>query len=159
MRRFCPLLVALITVSTATAQQSRPLDPANFDTTCAPCRDFFTYANGGWLERAAIPGDQPGWGAFNELQERNFDALREVLTSTAANAPTSRDPDLRKLGTFYGTCMDSARADAAGIRPLAPDLARIASLRNRRDRATAIAHLHGIGVPAAFVFRSTQDAK
>ena len=45
--------------SLASAQQagtqSHPLDRANLDTTCAPCFDFFTFANGGWLKRTPIP--------------------------------------------------------------------------------------------------------
>ncbi|MGH7518271.1 MAG: M13 family metallopeptidase [Gemmatimonadales bacterium] len=158
MRRSCTLLLALL-AAPVSAQQPKPIDPANFDTTCAPCRDFFTYANGGWLKRTSIPGDQPGWGAFNELQEQNFEALREVLTTAAANARTTRDPDIRKLGTFYGTCMDSAGVEAAGVKPLAPDLARIRAVRDRRELYAAVAHLHGIGVPAGFIFRSAQDAK
>ena len=148
-----------VSAVSASAQQPKPIDPTNFDTICAPCRDFFTYANGGWLKRTSIPGDQPGWGAFNELQEQNFEALREVLTTAAANARTTRDPDLRKLGTFYSTCMDSAGVEAAGVKPLAPDLARISAVRDRRELHAAVAQLHGIGVPAAFIFRSTQDAK
>ncbi|MGH7631607.1 MAG: hypothetical protein ACREOF_19905, partial [Gemmatimonadales bacterium] len=159
MRRLCTVVLALFAAPSISAQQSKPIDPANFDTTCAPCRDFFTHANGGWLKRTTIPGDQPGWGAFNELQERNFEALREVLTSAAANARTTPDADLRKLGTFYATCMDSARVEADGVKPLSPDLARIRAVRDRRQLHAGIAHLHSIGVPAAFVFRSTQDAK
>ena len=157
LRYYAPLLVFL--AAPLAAQQSKPIDPANLDTTCAPCRDFFAYANGGWLKRTSIPGDQPGWGAFNELQEANFDALRQVLEEASAGAKTTADPDLRKLGTYFGTCMDSAAVEAAGVTPLAPDLARIGRLRDRAALAPAIAHLHAIGVPAAFVFRSAQDAK
>jgi putative endopeptidase len=152
-------VLLILLAAPVSAQQSKPIDPVNLDTTCAPCRDFFQYANGGWLKRASIPGDLPAWGAFNELQERNFDALRAVLDAAAADVRTTQDAERRKLGMFYGTCMDSARAEAAGAKPLAPDLARIAAVRDRRDIAGAIAHLHGVGVPAAFTFRSTQDAK
>jgi putative endopeptidase len=158
MRRCCTPLLVILAVPLA-AQQTKPIDPANFDTTCAPCRDFFSYANGGWLERTTIPGDQPGWGAFNELQEANFDALRQVLEEASTAAATSADPDVRKLGTYYATCMDSAQSEAAGIEPLKPELRRVAGLRERRQLPGVIAHLHGIGVPAAFVFRSAQDAR
>jgi putative endopeptidase len=143
----------------AAQQQTKPIDPANIDTTCAACTDFFAYADGGWLKRATIPGDQPAWGAFNELQERNFEALREVLTEAAANARTTKDPNLAKLGTFYGSCMDSTRIEAQGAKPIEPELKRIAAIHDRAGLRGAIAHLQGIGINAGFNFRSNLDAK
>ena len=104
------LFCAAFPTSLVAQGQTKPIDPANIDTTCAPCRDFFQFANGGWLQRSDIPGDLPRWGSFNELQEQNNAALEEVLTEAARNAPTARDPDTRKLGTFYGTCMDQQQS-------------------------------------------------
>jgi putative endopeptidase len=153
------LLCAAITTSLAAQGQARPIDPANIDTACAPCKDFFQFANGGWLQRSEIPGDLPRWGSFNELQEQNFAALQQVLTEAARNAPTARDPDNRKLGTFYGTCMDSAAVESAGITPLEDELDQIAVIKDRRGVEAAIARLHRLGIPAAFAFRSNPDAK
>jgi putative endopeptidase len=157
------LVVALFSAALASSlsgqTQARPIDPANIDTACAPCRDFFQFANGGWLQRSEIPGDLPRWGSFNELQEQNFAALQQVLTEAARNAPTARDPDSRKLGTFYGTCMDSATVESAGITPLEDELDQIAVIKDRRGVEAAIARLHRLGIPAAFAFRSNPDAK
>jgi putative endopeptidase len=158
-----PLAVGLFctvwATSLAAQGQTRPLDPANLDTTCAPCKDFFRFANGGWLRRSEIPGDLPRWGSFNELQEQNYAALEQVLTEAARNAPTARDPNTRKLGTFYGTCMDSAAVESAGITPLKVELDQVAAIADRRGVETAIARLHRRGIPAAFAFRSHPDAK
>src|SRR3954463_1956032 len=87
---FCTIL------NTALAGQGqvKPIDPANIDTTCSPCKDFFRYANGGWLKRSEIPGDQPRWGSFNELQEQNYAALKDVLADAAGNASTTRDANI-----------------------------------------------------------------
>lgn len=153
------LFCAAITSSLAAQGQIKPIDPANIDSTCQPCTDFFQYANGGWLERNEIPGDLPRWGSFNELQEQNYAALQDVLTEAARSAPSSRDANTRKLGTFYGTCMDSAGVEAAGITPLASELGVIEAITDRRGVESAIARLHRIGIPAAFSFRSTPDAK
>src|SRR5207247_10077379 len=101
------LLSALVAGSLVAQGQTKPIDPANLDTTCAPCQNFFQYANGGWIKRNMIPGDQPRWGSFDELQEQNYAALRDVLTEAARDASSTKDPNIRKLGTFYGTCMDS----------------------------------------------------
>jgi predicted metalloendopeptidase len=45
------------------------------------------------------------------------------------------------------------------MRPLRGELSRIAAIRGRPGVETAIIHLHQLGIPAAFVFRSTPDAK
>ncbi|HZB28473.1 MAG TPA: M13 family metallopeptidase N-terminal domain-containing protein, partial [Gemmatimonadales bacterium] len=160
MRSLAAALACLAAAVPLSAQiQDKPLEPANLDTTCSPCQDFYRYANGGWLKRNTIPGDQPRWGSFNELQEQNFAALEDVLTDAARNAPSATDANMRKLGTFYGTCMDSAAVEAAGITPLANELKQIDAIRDRPGVELAIARLHRIGIPAAFSFRSTPDAK
>src|SRR5437667_6510688 len=92
-------------------------DRSSLDTTCAPCRDFFQFANGGWLARTEIPAEFPSWGSFSVLYLRNLDVLREVLDAAAADSVASPSSNRRKLGLFYGTCMDSARAQAAGVEP------------------------------------------
>jgi putative endopeptidase len=159
IRIFAPLACLAFAGSLAAQTQIKPIDPANIDSTCQPCRDFFQYANGGWLERSEIPGDLPRWGSFNELQEQNYAALQEVLTEAARGASTATDANTRKLGMFYGTCMDSAAVEAAGITPLASELKLIDAIKDRRGIESAIARLHQVGIPAAFAFRSTPDAK
>ena len=153
------LLFTAMASSLAAQGQSKPIDPANIDTACAPCKDFFQFANGGWLQRSEIPGDLPRWGSFNELQEQNYAALEQVLTEAARNAATAPDANTRKLGTFYGTCMDSAAVESAGITPLKGELDQIAAIKDRQGVETAIAGLHRLGIPAAFAFRSNPDAK
>ncbi len=152
-------LTAAVTTSLAAQGQTKPIDPANIDTACAPCKDFFQYANGGWIERSEIPGDLPRWGSFNELQEQNYAALQDVLTEASRSTSASKDPNSRKLGVFYGTCMDSTAVEAAGISPLQGELKQVDALKDRAGVEAAIGRLHRIGIPAAFAFRSTPDAK
>jgi putative endopeptidase len=153
------LFCATLTSSLTAQGQIKPIDPANLDTTCSPCKNFFQYANGGWLKRSEIPGDQPRWGSFNELQEQNYATLKDVLTEAATNASSAKDANIRKLGTFYGTCMDSTAVERARIDPLRGELNQIAAIRDRRGVEAAILRLHRLGIPAGFVFRSTPDAK
>jgi predicted metalloendopeptidase len=170
MLRFTPVLllaaVAAAAPHLASAQagaptpvQSRALDPANRDTTCSACEDFYRWANGGWITRTPIPGDQPWWSAFHELQDRNFTDLRRLLDEAAGQARTTKDPDTRRLGLFYASCMDSAAVEAAGIRPLAEELGRIAAIRDRARLPQAIGRLQQRGADAGFLFHSNADAK
>jgi putative endopeptidase len=160
LARLASLAAPLVVPALLAAQmQSKPLDRANMDTTCSACQDFYRYANGNWIKRNQIPADKPMWSSFHELQDQNYAALREVLDEAAKEARTSKDADQRKLGLFYASCMDSAAVEAAGIKPLAGDLGRIAAIRNRKQVETELARLHRQLVTAAFFFHSTPDAK
>src|SRR5947208_16738258 len=55
--------------------------------------------------------------------------------------------------------MDTATINAAGTRPIEPDLARIASIKAVADLQAVTEYLHSQGVGAIFSFNSTQDAK
>ncbi|MDQ6887928.1 MAG: M13 family metallopeptidase [Gemmatimonadota bacterium] len=128
------------------------------DTTCAACNDFFNFANGGWLATATIPAEYPAWGAGAELYERNLSSLHSILDELRKPSPGASPSD-RKVGAFYATCMDSARIESEGVRPLRAELGRInsvATLPLLRDEA---ARLHRLGVTALFGFSSDQDFK
>ena len=137
----------------------RGFDPANLDTSCKPCDDFYAYANGGWMKQNPVPGEQPSWGMFDKLYDRNQTQLKQILEEAAANASSPAGSLERKLGDFFASGMDMARIDANGLAPLGADLARIDGIRNGKDLQAVVAHLHRYGIDAMFSFGSTQDAK
>ena len=55
--------------------------------------------------------------------------------------------------------MDTAAIDAAGTKPIGPELTRIAAIKNVADLQTVTEYLQSQGVGALFRFNSTQDAK
>jgi len=134
-------------------------DRSSLDTTCAPCRDFFQFANGEWLKHTEIPGAFPSWGSFNQLQEHNLDVLHDVLDEAAKDNAAPVNSNRRKLGTFYRTCMDSAAADAAALEPLKPELDRIATVSSSAALLAEAARLQRTGARALFSFTAGPDAK
>jgi putative endopeptidase len=144
----------------AAAQGGRGLDVANLDTTCAPCRDFYRWSNGGWLARNPVPAAYGSWGSFDELRDKNQAVLRSVLEEAAAGvgrAPAGSNA--RKLGVFYAACMDSASAERAGAAPLAEALAAIERIDSRAALQAQVTRLQGMGLGGMFGFSAQQDAR
>src|SRR6266480_1053950 len=135
-----------------------PFDTRNMDTSVKPCDDFFLYANGGWIKRTPIPPEYSRWGSFNQLIEKNNDALHDVA-ERAAKETTATGPDAKKVGDYYASGMDEAKVEVAHARPLGDELKRIDGVKDRNDALKEIAHLHTLGVTSFFGFTSGQDDK
>jgi putative endopeptidase len=156
-----PFAAAITLVATAHAAGKPPVvfPAANFDTTCAPCRDFDRYANGGWTSSHTIPGAQASWGSFNILSEDNQSLLYDLLEKAAADKAAKPVSDEYKLGAYYGSCMDSLEADRQGTQPLQPLLTAVDGMKDVRQLAGQVAWLHAHGVRALFQFGGSPDAR
>src|SRR5258708_2813416 len=77
----------------------------------------------------------------------------------AAATPAAPGSDAQKIGDFWATAMDTAKADALGIHPLDAELARIDAIRTPND-AIDVAFAQGpLQVGAFFNFGVYQDEK
>src|SRR5436190_14704329 len=137
-----------------------PLDPQNMDTSVKPQDDFFMYADGGWIKRTEIPPEYSRWGGFNELIERNNDALHSIAEEAVNTHVDPRfAPEAQKVGDYYASGMDEKTIEAVRTKPLEDEFKSIDAIKDRNDLLKAVAHLHTIGVDALFDFTSGQDAK
>ena len=142
------------------AQNSPPIDPKNMDTSVKPGDDFFRYATGAWIKRTEIPPEYSRWGAFNELIERNNDALHTIAgKASQIHVDPKLAPETQKVGDYYASGMDEQSIEAMRTKPLEEELGRIEAMKDRQDVLTEIGHLHSIGINAFFNFGAGQDAK
>ncbi|HZQ21296.1 MAG TPA: M13 family metallopeptidase [Terriglobales bacterium] len=142
--------------STGNSQSSGTFSIDNIDKSIDPCVDFYQYACGNWMKNTTIPGDQPEWGSFVEVEERNLAILRNILEAASADNP-SRSPVEQKIGDYYQSCMDEKSVDAKGLDPLKPELARVAAVKDKGELIEAIAHAYMIGPNPLFGFFSNSD--
>ncbi len=145
-----------------------PIDPKNMDLSVKPQDDFYAYANGAWLKNNPIPPEYSRWGSFNELIEKNNDALKTIAEKAASLAGKEGDEsklekaaasELQKVGDFYASGMNADAINQAKVQPLQDELKRIDALKTPEDLTKEIGHLHSIGVGSFFGFTSGQDDK
>jgi putative endopeptidase len=163
--RLSSIVVVAFVARTLSAQapvQTVPFDKANLDTTCAACDDFYEFANGGWLQRAKIPGDYSSYGAFEQLYDQNQEVLREILDTAVVHVKTGQAKPATaewKIGAFYASCMDTAAIERLGAAPLKPALDRIAAINTVADLKRGLGDLERLYGLAPISEGSTQDSK
>jgi predicted metalloendopeptidase len=130
----------------------------NFDKTVRPQDDFYRHVNGAWLARTAIPGDKSNYGMFTKLEDDVERNLKVIVEEAAAAGPSS-PAEVRLVGDFYSSFMDEARAERAGLAPLAPELARIAAIGDRKALLDYLAHAQLVRINSPIRMEIYADAK
>lgn len=118
-----PLLAAGQAAAPA-AEQARPAA-----ATMLPGEDFYAWANSDWLAKTEIPGDRGSWGAMHILAEETNQRIVKLIEDVAADQAASAEA--RKVADFYQAFMDEAGIEAAGLKALKPQLAKIAAIKDR----------------------------
>ncbi|HEY6451154.1 MAG TPA: M13 family metallopeptidase [Steroidobacteraceae bacterium] len=167
--------VTLGQTGAADADARSGIDMQYVDSTVRPQDDFYRYVNGKWLDVTDIPPDRPAYGTATKLFDDTERRLRQIIEQAAQRANTAGgeasgseawtdgndalDSDAAKIGTLYNSFLDVARIERLGSRPLAPELARIAAMRSRRDIAALMAHLQQIGVTVPYSLSVHPDGR
>ena len=131
---------------------------ANIDSTVKPGADFFDYANGGWIKRNPIPGEQSSWGIGNLVIEENLKRLREISEKAAASKAAAGSGD-QKIGDFWSMAMDSAKIEADGLKPIQPLLDKLNAVTDTKGLLNAVSDFKKIGSSTLFGEYVGQDAK
>ena len=136
-----PNITAGAAAETKPAPKLEHFDPNLIDQTLNPCDDFYKYSCNKWLTANPIPPDQVYWSTGSILEEWNETVLRQTLEASSKNDPT-RGAVQQKIGDYWAACMDESGIEAAGLKPLQPELDRIAALKSKKELTLEIARLH-----------------
>jgi predicted metalloendopeptidase len=162
MQRVLRIALAVLALGSPLAAQQATggsgIDKQYMDPAVRPQDDLFRYLNGKWLATFDIPADQAGYGSFQKLADDVQTQLKALIEAAALakNAPGS---DAQKVGDFYASYMNQARADSLGAAPIADELAAIRTVATKTDLLGLMARLARGGVPGAFGAGVRQDDK
>ena len=156
------LLTAALAFAAGTAAAGEAPQPdflaSHMDTSVDPGVDFFESANGAWLKAHPIPASESGWGIGNEVGEELYARLR-TISENAAKAQAEAGSDQQKIGDFWSTAMDTAKADQLGAHPLDAELARIDAIDSVGGVLDTVFAFKPIGVRGLFGIGIGQDDK
>src|SRR6267143_6843715 len=159
---FAAALTALACSPLRAAEPARPVPPrfsaGYIDKSVDPRADFARYAFGSWQKMNPVPPDKARWGSFNELEQYNQVALKGILEGAAARTHNPGSVE-QKIGDFFKSAMDTAAVDAAGLKPVEADLARVAAIASTPELADSLAALHDRGIDGFFRVLVRADQK
>ncbi|MEO6611230.1 MAG: M13 family metallopeptidase [Chitinophagaceae bacterium] len=152
------LLFCTASCKTKSTTKKEDVLAVNIDSTVSPGQDFFEYANGGWISKNPIPGEQSSWGIGNLVIEENLKRLREISEKSAAANAVKGTPE-QKIGDFWTMAMDSAKIEEDGLKPLQPWLDKVNAITDLKSLVATVAELKKIGSSTLFSDFVTQDDK
>ncbi|MEZ5288819.1 MAG: M13 family metallopeptidase [Vicinamibacterales bacterium] len=117
------------------ASRASGIVQASMDPSIRPQDDMFRHVNGAWLAATEIPADKASWGSFDILANKAQSDLRAIAEDAAKQPARAPGSDAQKIGDFYTSFMDEARAERLGLEPLEAELAAIDRIQSKTDLA------------------------
>ena len=131
----------------------------NMDATARAQDDFYRHVNGGWIARTEIPADKSSYGAFTKLADDAEINLKAIIEESAARKDKATGSDEQKIGDFYASFMDEAKAEELGLKPLAAQLSRIDELESADEIPALMADFFRQNIRNPIAGYIDQDAK
>lgn len=143
-------LVVIFTACEAPKEEMKKEMPPGLDMSMMgegvdPKTDFYSFANGGWMDKTEIPADQGRWGGFPELREKNDNIMLDVMDRAAENPDFKEGSDEKKAIQFFSVGMDSTLAEKVGVSALSDWMDKIDAIGSQEDLESVIADMHSSG--------------
>ena len=128
--RFVVLVAGLLALRQAAAVAQGAALPAEpgIRAGLAPGDDFFTWANGAWLDSTRVPAGRARFGVRDEIVETTRRQLNQLLDDALRAPAGSR---ARRVGDFRAAYLDEAGIEARGLAALQPALDSIERIQDR----------------------------
>lgn len=129
------------------------------DRSVDPAVDFYRFAAGNWLKKNPVPADKSRWSGFEELQERNWKLIHQILEESAVASSTPTHTPHRQVGDFFVSATDTNQLEKLRFKPIQTDLKRIEAVMSSKALFALIADFHDRGITGFFSDEVSPDAK
>ncbi|HTO99285.1 MAG TPA: M13 family metallopeptidase [Myxococcales bacterium] len=143
--------------SAPAAPEQHGVEIADLDRSANPCDDFFRFSNGTWRKQNPIPASMQRWSRRWQAGENNKERLKDILDVVSKRSDWPQGGVEQLVGDDYASCMDEARADAEGLKPVAAMLAEIDAIQTTADVQRVIRRQQDTAILSPFAFNALPD--
>jgi len=155
------LALALLVGEAPLSAQPAPAEHGVFlgdiDRKVDACDNFFDYANGAWRAVNPIPPSMQRWSRRWAAGEQSKEQLRSLLEDVSKRKDWPKGTIDQQISDFYSSCMDQARIDALGSKPIQPLLREVGAIDTPAALQQTIATLHHLQISGPFAVVSASD--
>jgi len=113
------------------------INVAAMDKSIKPGDDFYSYANGSWMQKTEIPADRSSVGAFlvafEETEKNNTELIKSLLSSSP-----NKGSDEARIADFYKAYLNTEAIDNAGMKPIQASLDHVSAIANKQALSAAL---------------------
>ena len=157
------LPVALLAACSPETGKVPAIDLTDLDQSVAPGKDFYLYANGGWMAKDPLTAEYARYGSFDVLRENNVTRLNNLFAEMSMLSPKPGTV-AQKIVDLYMQGLDSTRLNTEGAEPIKKYLDQIYSAEDKPALTALLAEQNkygeggffGIGVDADLTDCNTQ---
>lgn len=111
------------------------------------------------MKNNSIPADKSRWSGFEELQQRNWFLIHQILDESTADKRAAKKSPTAEVGRFYRSVMDTNRLEKLRFKPIEKDLKRIDRLKSTAEIPALLTDFHARGIDGLFNESAPPDAK
>ena len=112
------------------------LDLTSQDRTVRPGDDFYSHANGHWMQTHDIPADRTRWGTLDQLSDSAEKRVRDLVQKLPEHAPPGSVE--QKVGDDYRAFLNVDAIQTAGLKPEIPAIQAITFAQTYADIASVM---------------------
>jgi putative endopeptidase len=134
-------------------------DTKTIDKKVRPQDDFFSYANGGWIQKTKMPADESRWGSFVILGHKTHKELKAIIDDLQRKKLPKKGESAQLVRDVFSAAIDMKTRDSLDTKPLLKWRRMIESIKTKEDLIAYLSKADRAGVSGLWGAYIDQDSK